>query len=89
MDWLTWTLLIGGGALLALRLWLGPAESPPSEHPEHDLDEFRETEGEYWTAEHLARYGTETSIADLAAQGRADELRGLGYEGDIPGENPE
>ncbi len=39
---------------------------------------------ELWTPDALARLGTPETVADLALQGRADELRGQGYEGDIP-----
>ena len=83
MDWLMWTLAIGGGLLFALRLWLGPADSPQADCDQGDFLEERE---DMWTAEALANYGTDTTVADLAAQGRADELRGLGYVGDITGE---
>jgi hypothetical protein len=37
-----------------------------------------------WAPDALARLGTPETVADLVAQGRADELRGLGYEGDLP-----
>ena len=83
MDgWIT-GLMIAGGVLLVLRLAVGPSRPKrraaplPSDIPE---------EPELWTAEALARHGTETSVADFAAQGRGDELRGLGYRGDIPDE---
>ena len=84
MDWWLITLLVGGGILLGLRLWLGPAdEKLPSVDAAEEpwLDE-----PEPWEAEALARYGTETSIDQLIAEGRADELRGLGYQGDLPEE---
>ena len=86
MDWWMWALLAIGGALLALRLWLGPGDAHSSDAAFDHCDAVFEDEPQLWTAEALARYGTETSVADLAAQGRAEELRGLGYEGDIPGE---
>jgi hypothetical protein len=41
-------------------------------------------EEELWTADALARLGTPDTVADLVAEGRADELRGLGYTGDLP-----
>ena len=34
----------------------------------------------------LGRLGTPETVAELVAQGRADELRGLGYRGDLPPE---
>lgn len=47
--------------------------------PPEPLDEV-----ELWTPDALARLGTPDAVADLVAQGRADELRGLGYEGELP-----
>ena len=87
MEWWLIALLAGGGVLLALRLWLGPAEEEPP--PARDLDAGDAAvpgEPEPWEAEALARYGTETSVDQLIAEGRADELRGLGYEGELPEE---
>ena len=84
MDWWLITLLVGGGILLGLRLWLGPADAAPPA-----LDKAEEPwldESEPWEAEALARYGTETSIDQLVSEGRADELRGLGYQGELPEE---
>jgi hypothetical protein len=49
-----------------------PPPAPPAE------------EDELWTADALARLGTPDTVADLVSEGRADELRGLGYEGDLP-----
>jgi len=43
-------------------------------------------EEQLWTADALARLGTPETVADLVAQGRADELRGLGYQGELPPE---
>jgi hypothetical protein len=37
-----------------------------------------------WTPDAVARLGTPETVADLVAQGRADELQGLGYSGDLP-----
>ena len=84
MDGWTTALTVIGGVLLVLRLAFGPAR-PERRSPAPLPDEVAlQDEPEPWTAEALARHGTDTSIADLAAQGRADELRGLGYTGDIP-----
>jgi hypothetical protein len=44
-------------------------------------------EEDLWTPEALARLGTPETVADLVAQGRADELRGLGYRGELPPES--
>ena len=82
MDWWLIILLGGGGALWILRLWLGPAEIAG---PETDMkDRHLPEEPEFWEVEALSRYGTETSVEQLVQEGRADELRGLGYEGDLP-----
>jgi len=81
MDWWLIALLGGGVALLALRLWAGPApKAPPSPVIEQDGG----AQEPLWTPAALARLGTQETIADLVAQGRADELRGLGYRGDLP-----
>ena len=73
--------------LVALRLWLGPAEDMalPSEERDEPAASWS-NEPEPWEAEYLARYGTETSIEELIEEGRADELRGLGYRGELPEE---
>ena len=44
-------------------------------------------EEELWTADALSRLGTPETVADLVAQGRADELRGLGYAEEWPPES--
>lgn len=70
-------LLVFGGALLAgLAAPRGAAarRQPPTEPFEAE---------ELWTPGALARLGTPETMADLVAQGRADELRGLGYSGDL------
>ena len=81
MDWWLIAPFAGSGLLLALRLWAGPApvkpRAPPADAPPLEDEEL-------WTAEALARLGTEATVADLVAQGRAEELRGLGYRGDLP-----
>ena len=87
MDWWLIALLVVGMALFVLRLWLGPAEEEP--RPARDFDAGDPAvpgDPEPWEAEALARYGTETSVDQLIAEGRADELRGLGYEGELPEE---
>ena len=87
MDWWLIALLAGGGVLLALRLWLGPVEEKaPPPHALEELDPGPLHEPAPWEAEALARYGTETSVDQLIAEGRADALRGLGYEGELPEE---
>ena len=62
--------------LLSPRSPAGKTPAPSEPSPNEEL----------WTPEALARLGTPETVADLAAQGRADELRGLGYRGDLPGE---
>jgi hypothetical protein len=73
--------LVFGAALLAgLAAPRKPAarrDPPPAPTPEEE---------ELWTADALARLGTPETVADLVAQGRADELRGLGYSGELPPE---
>ena len=87
MDWWLIVILVGGTILLALRLWAGPANGSNADFSHDDGSLFEDVhEPEPWEAEALARYGTETSIEQLIAEGRADELRGLGYEGELPGE---
>jgi hypothetical protein len=70
--------LIFGGALVASLV--SPREAttrraPPPAAPDEE---------ELWTPDALARLGTPDTVADLVAEGRADELRGLGYTGDLP-----
>lgn len=87
MDWWLIALLAVGMVLFVLRLRLGPAEEGP--RPARDIDAadpVMPDEPEPWEAEALARYGTETSVDQLIAEGRADELRRLGYEGELPEE---
>ena len=48
------------------------------------LDEIRQA---FIDRQPMARLGTPETVADLAAQGRADELRGLGYGGELPPES--
>ena len=61
MDWWLITLLVGGGILLGLRLWLGPADDKAPLAVDSE-QEPRLDEPEPWEADALARYGTETSI---------------------------
>ena len=87
MDWPIIILLAGGAILLILRAWAGPARpDDTATRATFEEPEEPEPEPEPWEADYLARYGTETSIDDLVAQGRAEDLRGLGYDGDLPGE---
>lgn len=71
-------LLVFGGALVAGFA----APRRPAARPE-PAPERSEAE-ELWTPEALARLGTPETVAELVAQGRADELRGLGYSADLP-----
>ncbi len=73
--------LIFGGALLAglampRKVGRKRSVTPP---PQEGVD--------LWTADALARLGTPETVADLVAQGRTDELRGLGYSGELPPES--
>ena len=92
MDWWLIVIFVGGMMLLALRLWAGPANGSNADFSHDDGSIFEDVhepepwEPEPWEAEALARYGTETSIEQLVSEGRADELRGLGYKGELPGE---
>ncbi len=78
-------MMIGALALLlVLRLWLGPSpprhadSPPPTQLPDAGQGD------ELWTVDALQKYGTPETAADLYEQGRADELHGLGYRGEIP-----
>ena len=72
--------------LLVARLVVGPApRKPRPSAPGRSPAE----EPEPWTATALAERGTPEAAEDLSRQGRADELRGLGYRGDIPGDDRE
>ena len=96
MDWWLIIVLLGGTALIALRLWVGPPHDDAADlawleddaaHLDAyaaDEDILHPREPELWEAEALARWGTETTVEQLIAEGRADELRGLGYTGDLP-----
>lgn len=70
--------LIFGGALVA---GLATPRRPANKRPA--LPE-RQDEEELWTPDALARLGTPETVAELVAQGRGDELRGLGYSGELP-----
>jgi hypothetical protein len=62
--------------LLAPRKPAAKCDPSPALPPEEEL----------WSADALARLGTPETVADLVTQGRADELRGLGYSGELPPE---
>ncbi|GGD85255.1 hypothetical protein GCM10011515_01180 [Tsuneonella deserti] len=74
------------GSIFALALLAGLAaprkpaakRDPPSPPPQEE---------DLWTADALARLGTPETVADLVAQGREEELRGLGYAGELPPES--
>ena len=75
-----WTIaaIVFGGALVA---GFAAPRRPAAKHPvtRPDLDQE-----ELWTPDALARLGTPETVADLVAEGRGDELRGLGYSGELP-----
>jgi hypothetical protein len=77
--WLIAALIFGGALIAGLatpRRTTSKRSAPPEPRDEEEL----------WTADTLARLGTPDTVADLVAQGRADELRGLGYSGKLPPE---
>ena len=78
--WPTVALIFGGALLAGFAM---PRKRPPrrAEPPASPQEE------EFWTPDALARLGTPETVADLVAQGRADELRGLGYSGELPPES--
>lgn len=77
-------LLVAATAVLALRLWAGPAPARPrAADSEPAVDLASSEPPDLWTPDALARLGTPDTVADLVAQGRADELYGLGYRGDV------
>lgn len=84
MDGWMIALLSFGALLLAARLIVGPAApANPSRREEHPPAEAADEEP-LWTPDALSRLGTPETVQDLVAQGRTDELRGLGYEGELP-----
>ena len=74
------------GSIFALALLAGLA-MPRKPAAKRDPSPLPAQEEELWTADALARLGTQETVADLVAQGRADELRGLGYSGELPPES--
>ncbi len=82
-------LLIGAAVLfLLLRLWAGPVPPRPADSHQQAIDGEPEPADDdpLWTPEALQKYGTPEMAEQLYEQGRADELRGLGYRGDLPPE---
>jgi hypothetical protein len=77
--WAIAVLVFGGALLVGLATPRRASRRP-------DAADVPPPEEELWTADALARLGTPGTVADLFAQGRGDELRGLGYEGDLPPE---
>ena len=81
-----WMLIGALMVLLLLRLWAGPAPARPADSRRPTIEPDAPADEPLWTAEALQKYGTPETAADLNEQGRADELRGLGYRGDVPSE---
>jgi hypothetical protein len=75
--WPAALLIFGVSLLIGLAM---PRKGPAKGHGSDAAPE----EEELWTPDALARLGTPETAADLAAEGRSDELRGLGYTGDLP-----
>lgn len=86
---LFWIFIGAGVLLLILRLWVGPPENSARRRLPPDDSLTPGDDPELWTVEAVQRYGTPDTVADLASQGRADELRGLGYDGFGEGEGPD
>jgi hypothetical protein len=73
------------GSVFAVAVLVGIA-APRKPAAKRDPSPLPPQEEDLWTADALARLGTPETVADLVAQGRADELRGLGYSGELPPE---
>jgi len=77
-----WWLILGGGLAALTAAAFAPAQKRrarpprPSEPAEDPLDLLARD-----APEALLRYGTSDTARYLDEQGRADELRGLGYRG--------
>ena len=79
-----WMLIGALMVLLLLRLWAGPAPARTADSRRRTIEPDAPADEALWTAEALQKYGTPETAADLIEQGRADELRGLGYRGNLP-----
>jgi hypothetical protein len=75
--WAIAALIFGGALMAGLAMPRRPTAKRPVAPPLRDEEEF-------WTPDAVARLGTPETVADLIAQGRGDELRGLGYSGELP-----
>ena len=73
------------GSVFAVAVLAGTA-APRKPAAKRDPSPLPPQEEDRWTADALARLGTPETVTDLVAQGRADELRGLGYSGELPPE---
>ena len=77
--------LIFGGALVAGLATPRPKVAKrPEQVSEADNEPDYELDGSPVDSEMLARLGTPETVAELVAQGHGDELRGLGYQGQLP-----
>ena len=75
--------------LVIVAVILASVASPPAKNgppPERDDALPYELDGGPIDAGTLARLGTPDTVAELVDQGRGDELRGLGYDGELPPE---
>jgi hypothetical protein len=77
-------LIIAVSVVCALIAGMMSPRSPAPKRQEPGIPP--EEDEALWTPDALARLGTPDTVADLVAQGRADELRGLGYQGELPPE---
>jgi hypothetical protein len=78
--WLILAVLVAGAVIAGVL-------APRSPAPKREAPNAPTVDDEaLWTPDALARLGTPETVADLVAQGRGDELRGLGYDGELPPE---
>jgi len=80
-----WILVLFAVAIVIAAI-LAPPPSTTAGRSQGDDASGQEFDGTPVDPETLGRLGTPETVAELVAQGRADELRGLGYRGDLPPE---
>ena len=77
--------LVFGGALIAgLSMPRAKLAKEADQKDDLDFEPGYELDGSPVDAETLARLGSPDTVAQLVAQGRGDELRGLGFSGELP-----
>lgn len=80
-----WILVLFAVAIVIAAI-LAPSPSKAAGRSQGDDTRDHEFDGTPVDPETLGRLGTPETVAELVAQGRADELRELGYRGDFPPE---